>query len=130
MRTALVVDGDAAVRESLVELLEAERFDVLTASTLERARYIVFESSHPVGVVVLALGLPDGDGEQLLEAMSREDNKSVPVVLLSTSGDRAERLGAVYGLPVIAKPFEIPVAAATITMAFDNDVRPYLRRSP
>jgi DNA-binding response OmpR family regulator len=129
VRSALVVEEDEGTRQSLVHLLEEEGFEVLTATTLERARYILFESSHPVGVLVLALRLADGDGERLLEALSREDNKSVPVVLLSRREDRGGELGALYGLPVIDQPFESAVAAATITMAFDNDVRPYLRRT-
>jgi DNA-binding response OmpR family regulator len=129
-RSALVVEDDAATRTSIAELLEDEGFDVMTASTLERARYILFESTHPVGVMVLDLGMPDGDGERLIEELCLQDNKSAPVVLLSASGERAAQLGTRYGLPTIAKPFDLAVVAATVTMAFDNDVRPYSRRTP
>lgn len=128
-RTALVIEDDATIRESLANLLEDEEFEVMTASTLQRARYILFESSHPVGVVVLDLGMPDGDGAALAEELCERDQQSVPVVLLSADGIRAEKLAVSLGIPSIAKPYDADRTAAAITMAFENDVRPYLRRN-
>ena len=68
-RTALVVEDDEAIRKTLAGLLEDDDFEVMTAATLVRARYILLESRHQVGVMVLDLGMPDGDGEALLVAM-------------------------------------------------------------
>jgi two-component system KDP operon response regulator KdpE len=128
-RSALIVEDDETVRRTLADLLEEEEFEVMTSGTLERARYILFESSHPVGVVVLDLTMPDGDGSTLLGELCEQDHRSAPVVILSADAARAEELGASLGVPTITKPFEIDRALATITMAFENDVRPYLRRN-
>jgi DNA-binding response OmpR family regulator len=129
-RSALIVEDDATIRTALASLLEDDEFEVMTASTLERARYILFESSHPVGVAVIDLGMPDGDGERLVEELCERESKNTPVVLLSADANRVSGLGVRYGLPVIVKPFDVNVAAASVAVAFDNDVRPYLRRSP
>ncbi len=125
-RTALVVDDDEATRITLAGLLEDERFEVITASTLERARYVLFESRHPVGVLVLDLAMNDGDGETLLGDVHANDDKSVPTVLISADKLRAEALADRYGIAFASKPFDINM----VSVAFENDVRPQLRRTP
>jgi two-component system KDP operon response regulator KdpE len=126
-RTALIVEDEDALRTSLAGLLEDEGFEVMTASTVERARYILFESRHPVGVLVLDLAMPDGDGAALLAEMHQRDEKSVPTVLVSASPLRVSALAAQYGIPCITKPFELQQVAAAVAVSFDNDVRPQLR---
>jgi len=126
-RTALVVDDDETTRVALAGLLEDENFEVITASTLERARYVLFESRHPVGVLVLDLAMVDGDGETLLGAVYANDEKSVPTVVISADRPRGERLAARYGIAFARKPFDVNVLAAMVAVAFENDVRPQLR---
>lgn len=123
----MVVEDDPALRESLASLLEDEKFEVMTAATLTRARYILFESRHPVGVMLLDLGMPDGDGAALLTELYANDAKSIPTVLLSATTERVADLATTFGVPFLTKPCDLGVVAATVTMAFDNDVRPHLR---
>lgn len=125
-RTALIVEDDEIIRETLAGALEDEGFEVMTASTLGRAHYILFESRHPIGVVVLDLGMPDGDGETLVEALHARDAKSTPVVLLSAMSERGEELAARFSLQFVSKPFDLTIVAATVLVAFENDVRPQL----
>lgn len=125
-RTALIVEDDEIIRETLAGALEDEGFEVMTASTLGRAHYILFESRHPVGVVVLDLGMPDGNGETLVEALHARDAKSTPVVLLSAMSERGEELAARFSLQFVSKPFDLTIVAATVLVAFENDVRPQL----
>jgi DNA-binding response OmpR family regulator len=126
-RAALVVEDDATLRDTLAGLLEDEGFEVMTAKTIERARYILFESRHPVGVAIVDLGLPDGDGEGLITTMYANDARSIPTVLISATRERVSKLASAYGLPFLTKPFDLALAAATVVTTFDNDVRPHLR---
>ena len=125
-RTALIVEDDESIRDTLTGLLEDEGFEVMTASTLGRAHYVLFESRHPVGVVVLDLGMPDGDGETLVEALYARDAKSIPVVVLSAMTERASKLAARFSLQFLSKPFDVAMVAAMVLVAFENDVRPHL----
>lgn len=126
-RTVLIVEDDETVRTTLAGLLEDDGLEAMTASTLTRARYILFESRHPVGVLVLDLSLTDGDGEALLADLYENDEKSVPAVILSADRQRAIRLADAYGIPFVTKPFDLQEVAATVAVSFENDVRPHLR---
>jgi len=123
VRTALVVEDDPTHCRAIAELLEDEGFEIMTASTLRRARYVLFESSHPVGVMVLDLGLTDGDGEALLSELSAS-NRAPPTVLISALPGRADQAAETYCLPRIAKPLDLALVVTSVTVAFDNDIRP------
>jgi len=126
-RTALVVEDDTTINATLAGLLEDDGFEVMTAATVERAKYILFESHHPVGVMVLDLGMPDGDGQTLLEEMYEHDDCCVPTVLVSGLPARASALASEYSIPYVGKPFDLQQVAATVAVSYDNDVRPHRR---
>ena len=123
VRSVLIVEDDPTISTALVGLLEDENFEVMTASDLRRARYVLFESRHPVGVLVLDLALPDGNGEDLLAEMSQRA-VAPPTVLVSAIAERAERAAVAFGLPHAPKPFDLTLVAASVVVAFDNDLRP------
>jgi len=62
--SALVVEDDEGLRESLGLLVSREGYDVRYARNRAEARQMLSESS--ADVVLLDLGLPDGDGIELL----------------------------------------------------------------
>lgn len=123
-RAALVVEDDPVIRRSLGELLEDERFEVTTAPTLEHARDVLFRSEHRVGVVLLDLALPDGDGEALLVELERLGPRAPAVVLTSAHAFRAVPLAITNGIPQVSKPYDLTVVAATVTVAYENAIRP------
>jgi two-component system nitrogen regulation response regulator NtrX len=123
-KVALVVEDDAPISDSLRGLLEDEGFEVMTSSTLARARHILFASSHPVGVLVLDLSLADGDGEALVEELHERGRLSPAVVILSAFADRAVPLAATYAIPHVVKPFDVAVVAATVVVAYERGMRP------
>lgn len=124
-RSVLIVEDDSTLREALVGLLEDEQFDVMTASTLERARYIIFESTHPVGVMLLDLQLTDGAGETLLDELAGHP-KAPPVVLISAKADRMAPAANAYGVPALRKPLDLAVVVASVNTAYENRLRPLL----
>lgn len=123
-RTALILEDDKSLASTLTSLLEDERFDVTTSATLERARYILFQSTHPIGVVLLDLALLDGDSEPLLEELHRAGPRAPAVVITSAFANRAVPLAMAYGVPHVVKPFDVNVVAATVAVAYDHALRP------
>ena len=67
-RSVLLVEDDRVLRNSLREALSVEGYDLKTAASLADARAQLQHLSpgKAIDLVVLDLGLPDGDGESLL----------------------------------------------------------------
>lgn len=122
-RTVLIVEDDRVFRDALVGLLEDEQFEVMTSDSLQRARYILFQSRHPVGVVLLDLALPDGSAESLLDELARHPH-SPPIVVISAVAARAEPAANAYGVPVVMKPAEASMIVASVLAAFEHNLRP------
>jgi CheY-like chemotaxis protein len=102
----LVVEDDADILSSLVEVIREEGFDVLSAANGYQA---LSQLEHePPDLIFLDLMMPVMDGWKFLESMhSRFPQLEVPVVLLSAVHnlpDEARRLGVTRFL---RKPFEL-----------------------
>jgi CheY-like chemotaxis protein len=104
-RSVLVIEDDPGIRESIVECLAAEGYEVAGARNgaegLERLR------AGCVGLVVLDLVMPVMNGAEFLAAAAREGVcREVPVLIMTAALPREhERLpGAAGYLP---KPFEL-----------------------
>jgi DNA-binding NtrC family response regulator len=105
LRTVLVVDDEAEVRNLLSELLTRCDYEVVTAANGVEA--VAALSETPPDLVLLDLTLPGVSG---LEVMKRIQSTmpSTPVIILSGTPDSAAaltavRMGAYAYLP---KPFE------------------------
>lgn len=121
-RTALVVVDDDTLRLALADQLDDDGFEVMTAITLHRARYILFESRHPVGVLVLDHALRDGDGRVLVEALCARDDTTTALVLIGGGG--SDDLGQRYGVACLRRPIDLDVASAAVRVAFESGVSP------
>ena len=79
----LLVEDHASFRQALAFMFEREpEFKVVEqASTLAEARRISRESLEDVDVAVVDLGLPDGDGLNLIEDFSSSEPKITTLVL-------------------------------------------------
>lgn len=84
----LIVDDSRAHRLALVALLEDEGHVVEEAGSCTQARERLAASSHDV--VLLDLGLPDGDGATLIPDVRRQAGRRVVI----TSGSDASGLAA------------------------------------
>ena len=104
--TVLVVEDDAAVRESLVRALAQEGYAVETADDGHRAMSAV--AAREPDVVVLDVGLPGVDGLAVCRRY-RADGRRTPVLMLTARDGVADR---VAGLDAgaddyLVKPFAL-----------------------
>jgi DNA-binding NarL/FixJ family response regulator len=100
----LIVDDHALIRDALRGVLAELRpsVSVLEAADCKQAMTLV-ETHADLELIFLDLGLPDGDGFEVLEDL-RASNPAIGVVVLSATKDRdsvtrALRLGAVGFIP-------------------------------
>jgi len=78
----LVVDDEAGIRESLLEILEEEGYDVLTADSAESARTF-FNGS--IDLVLLDIKLGEDNGIDLLREIKTQ-RPSLPIIMISGHG--------------------------------------------
>jgi CheY-like chemotaxis protein len=80
--TILVVDDDAAIRDSVRDLLEAEGYAVCAAVDGEDA-LDQLSRMKPPNLILLDLRMPRVDGWQFLARRQTAEGQHVPIVLLS-----------------------------------------------
>jgi CheY-like chemotaxis protein len=112
----LVVDDDAVIRSTVVELLLDEGYDVDQAGDGAEALQLVFGSVPDA--IVLDLMMPVLDGWAFVErCRSIPAARDVPIVVMSaTHGlhESAERLHAMGVRAVVAKPFDVDALIAIV----------------
>ena len=81
--TAMVVDDEVFVRDSLVDLLENEGYRTVSAGSASEALKVL--AAEAVSVVITDLRMPSGDGLSLL-AETKRRMPDVPVILLTGVG--------------------------------------------
>lgn len=118
--TILVVEDDLATRTFLADNLTADGYDLLVAgSAREGLRMLEREAPD---IALLDLGLPDGDGLEVLRRLREADrvaervDRDLPVVLLTgRAGDLDRMRGWERGCDdYVLKPFSYPELRARI----------------
>lgn len=107
VRTILLVEDDAAIREGVEECLLGEGYAVVAAAhgreALER-----LERVGPPALVLVDLIMPVMDGAKLVaELRARQALRQVPIVLMTAA--------------VSANPARLPAVEAVLTKPFDLD---------
>jgi len=112
MRVLLVEDNKELV-SLIAKALERAGLDVDSARSVEDADLSVRAMSY--AVVVLDLGLPDGDGLLLLDRMRRRGDQT-PVLILSARDALGDRVGGLHkgASDYLVKPFAMDELVARI----------------
>ena len=113
--TVLLVEDDRELRGTLRESLTVEGYAVLAAASLADAHALL--SNGRVDIVLLDLGLPDGDGETLLAALRR--GRGTPVIVISAreTDDPKIRLLDAGADDFLVKPFSLGELLARMRVA-------------
>jgi DNA-binding NtrC family response regulator len=112
----LVVDDDPALREILQEALMRESYNVSTAEDGTQAIQAVKDSV--VHIVITDYQLPDIDGLEVIDRLSKIDAKIIPIVMTGfgtiETAVRAMKSGA---FDFITKPFDLETVAVVVRKA-------------
>lgn len=103
-RRILIIEDDETIRMGLKYFLENENFEILEAGNIATGLFLL--EDHP-DLILLDLGLPDGNGFDFLEKMRQK--RTIPTIIL-TAVD--EELSIVRGLDTgaddyVTKPFKV-----------------------
>jgi two-component system KDP operon response regulator KdpE len=121
MFLVLVVEDDGDISAVLRALLEAEQYRVVVAETAERA--VIEARNHRPDLVLLDLGLPDRDGQDVIREI--RGFSSMPVIVLSARTMEAERVRALDSGAddYVTKPFGSRELLARVRAALRRAVR-------
>ena len=115
MTHVLVVEDDRALRQALAINLRARQYDVTAVD--EGTAALAAAASHPPDVVILDLGLPDMDGNEVIQGLLGWSQ--APIIVLSartTQGDKVVALD-VGADDYMTKPFGMDELLARLRAA-------------
>lgn len=99
----LVVDDEPAILRFLRPALEANGYEMQSVGTMAEALKRIAASTPDV--VVLDLGLPDGDGKEVIRRV--REWSDVPIIVLSARDREIEKIDGAYSR-FTAAPFAKP----------------------
>jgi two-component system KDP operon response regulator KdpE len=119
--TILVVEDERPIRRFIRPALEGEGFRVLEAATQREA--LAMASMHVPELMVLDLGLPDGDGCDVVTSI--REWSSMPIIVVSARGREEDKVKAldVGADDYLTKPFSVPELLARIRVALRHAAR-------
>jgi len=117
----LVVDDEPAILRFLKPALEANDYDIVSAGTVAEATKRI--AADAPDIVVLDLGLPDGDGKDVIRKVRPWSD--VPIVVLSARDREAEKIEALdLGADdFVNKPFGVGELMARMRTALRHRMR-------
>lgn len=121
MFRVLVVEDDADIRSVLRTLLESAGYRVELAATA--ARGLIEARSNRPDAVLVDLGLPDKDGQQLIREI--RGFTTVPILVLSARSAEREKIQALDGGAddFVTKPFSAGELIARLRAALRRNMR-------
>jgi two-component system KDP operon response regulator KdpE len=115
----LLVEDDRELRRTLREALEVEGHRVAAAASLADARALLAHATPETApqIVLLDLGLPDGEGATLLAELRR--GGALPVIVISAREGEAQKIGLLDAGAddYLVKPFSIGELLARMRVA-------------
>jgi len=110
--TILIVEDEDAIADTLVYALETDGCRVHRCDTERAARH--FLADHAADLIILDIGLPDGNGFELCRHIRR--TSTVPVIFLTARSGEVDRVAGLEmgGDDYVVKPFSPREMAARV----------------
>jgi two-component system, OmpR family, KDP operon response regulator KdpE len=121
MHQILVIEDEPAIRQVLRVMLVAENYRVIEADSVARAQ--IETRSHKPDLLLIDLGLPDGDGLTVIRRLRAWS--PVPIVVLSARTLEEQKIAALDAGAddYVTKPFSAPELLARVRAALRRHVR-------
>lgn len=121
MHQVLVIEDEPTIRNVLRVLLEGEHYRVIEADTALRAD--VESRSHKPDLLLLDLGLPDGDGLSIIRRIRAWS--PLPIIVLSARALEEQKIEALDAGAddYVTKPFSAAELLARVRAALRRNVR-------
>ena len=105
MTNVLIVEDEQAIRRFLRTALEGDGMRVYEAETLQRG--LLEAATRKPDLIILDLGLPDGDGIEFIRDLRQWS--AVPVIVLSARSEESDKIAALDAGAddYLSKPFGI-----------------------
>ncbi|KAA5932238.1 MULTISPECIES: two-component system response regulator KdpE [Pantoea] len=115
MTTVLIVEDEKEIRRFVRLALENEDLKVFDADTLQRG--LIEAATRKPDLVILDLGLPDGDGTDFIRDLRQWS--AIPVIVLSARSDEQDKIAALDAGAddYLTKPFGIGELLARVRVA-------------
>jgi DNA-binding response OmpR family regulator len=112
-----VVDDEESVGTAASRILEHNGYRAVLVLTIREA---IAELSEPTDAMVIDIGMPDGDGWELITLIrAQPDHAQMPIVVMTGLLDSAEVLNRAYDLKCeyLCKPFAGEALVAKVESA-------------
>jgi two-component system, OmpR family, KDP operon response regulator KdpE len=121
MHQVLIIEDEPGIRQVLRVLLEGEDYRVIEAETATRAH--IEARSHKPDLLIVDLGLPDGDGLEVIRRV--REWSPVPVIVLSARTLESQKIAALDAGAddYVSKPFSAGELLARVRAGLRRGVR-------
>ncbi len=117
----LVIEDESNIRSFVGTVLETNGYQMLSAETCSMGRTMFL--SHNPDLVILDLGLPDGDGMELIRFIRAQS--TTPIIILSARSGEEEKVAALDlgANDYVTKPFGTAELLARVRVALRDSRR-------
>ena len=121
MHQLLIVEDDPDISKVLRVLLETDAYRVIEAENMKRGE--IEARSHKPDLLIVDLGLPDGDGVKLIQRVRAWS--PVPIVVVSARSMEEQKIAALDAGAddYVTKPFSAPELLARVRAALRRSAR-------
>jgi CheY-like chemotaxis protein len=110
MKRVLIVDDEQDIRDALSDVMECEGYQVFTAENGKQGFEILVNT--PPDVILLDLMMPIMDGREFLRIKeSLPELASIPVIVMSASGQRVQPMRGAYLHKPVSLDQLLPIAS-------------------
>jgi DNA-binding response OmpR family regulator len=112
MKTILILEDDENLSRGIAFTFEKDGYDALSASSIKDGKRML--EQHNIDLIILDLGLPDGNGMDLCKEIRTYSN--VPIIMLTACDLETDEVsGLLAGADdYITKPFSLSILRARV----------------